>query len=380
MDRSSSGSSRRFALGPRGWLFTVLALVVVTELALRGFGYGREAGSMASEHYGWRMVGGRDRVDPKTGLRVTTNAQGFRDREWASPPVDEHGAAVRDAELLRIAWLGNSNMWGGGDVPVELRCDRLVEGRVARELERRGDPRRVLTMNFAQPGYTFEQMARLWEDVVRPYRPDVLIVPLCCYDIRPMRPSFERSHYPLRRMIESSALFDLYKTTLGGGWHAQDAASVKVVEVAVEVDPFAAELRELQTQLERRLAEVHDQARADGTRMIVVALPVLDDFFDAERPWIGATWKTWCESRGVDFVDPLPRFRGAMQPLLDTLEERGITRGEVFAHDWTSVDGVQLPGAADTCFWFLDPDHYTRRGHRMIAESLVGTLLDAPSR
>ena len=62
---------------------------------------------------------------------------------------------------------------------------------LAKSLQKSGDSRTVEVMNFAVQGYVFEQMARVYEDKIRPYAPDLLIVPVHPHDIVPMAPAEE---------------------------------------------------------------------------------------------------------------------------------------------------------------------------------------------
>jgi hypothetical protein len=369
-NRVSPARSR--SLGPRGWFLIALVALFGLEFALRAFGFGYVVGSEASARYGWRMLPEQAVVHADTGIETRTNALGFRDREWGEP--------APDPTHLRVAWLGNSMIWGGNRIRVEQRCDRQLEELAARRLADGGGARPLLSMNFAQPGYTFEQMARVWEDLARPFRPDVLIVPLCAYDIRPMRASIDRVHYPFWRTIESSALFDLYKRMAGGGWHPELAREELDVELSVVDDPFAPEHLLLRIELDARVEEVLAQARELGTRMIVVALPTLADLTEPERRWFGDHWAAWCAEHGVEYVDPRPRFRTAMQPLFDELATKGLTPQDVWGRFIDHSRTATLETRLAACFHFDDPTHFTARGHLALADALVDAVLRAGAR
>ncbi|MBI5432538.1 MAG: hypothetical protein HZA52_06890 [Planctomycetes bacterium] len=350
----------------------VLACLLGLEFALRAFGFGYVVGSESSARYGWRMLPEQTVAHAETGIETRTNALGFRDREWGEP--------APDPSRTRVAWLGNSMIWGGNRIRVEQRCDRQLEELAARRLDDGANARPLLAMNFAQPGYTFEQMARVWEDLVRPFRPDVLIVPLCAYDIRPMRASIDRVHYPLWRTVESSALFDLYKRIAGGGWHPELARAELDVELSIADDPFAPEHLLLRIELDARIEEVLAQARSLGTRVIVVALPTLADFTEPDRRWFGDHWAEWCAERGVDFVDPRPRFRTAMQPLFDELAAKGLGTQDVWGRFIDHSRAAVVETRAAACFHFDDPTHFTPRGHLALADALVDAVLPVSAR
>lgn len=368
---------RRLLAGPRGWFLAALVALLAGELALRAAGFGGALLSQASARYGWRIVGGQAVVHERTGIAVETNELGFRDREFGSPPADASDPRAPASGEARVAWLGNSMVWGGGHVALERRCDRELETRLNRRLRQLAPARGVRSLNFAQPGYTFEQMARVWEDLVRPYRPAVLIVPLTCYDVRPMWPSYDRARYPFWRTLESSALFDAYQRVRGGGWRPEVDAERSALESALAADPFAPEHAALWSALEERLESLIARARADGTRVVVVALPLLEDLIERDRRWFGERWAAWCAAREVDFVDPLPRFRVAMQPLLAELAGRGTAPQSLWRRDGDPSAPFELDARLANCFLFDDPQHYTPRGHYALADALLEPVLRA---
>lgn len=359
---------RRTLRGPRGWFLLVLVTLLALELALRAAGFGGALLSRSSARYGWRIVENQSYVEPRTGIRIDVNDFGFRDRPFGSPePIPD---------VRRVAWLGNSMIWGGAHVELERRCDRELEKRVSKTLAERGSSTRIQTLNFAQPGYTFEQMARLYEDVVRPFHPAVLVVPLTAYDFRPRRAASEHAEYPFWRTIESSALFDVYKRFLGGGLRPA-LTEESLQEAAIGRDPLAPEYEELRRALEARVASLALAARAEGTRVIVVAMPTLDDVLHPERPWIGGRWTEFCAARGLEFVDPRPRFLDVMGPLLSELAQRGIAAESLWRRDGDPSRKFELRSPLANCFLFDDPLHLSPRGHFALADALYEPVLRA---
>src|SRR5688572_33365120 len=134
---------------PRTWFLVVALVLAGTEFGLRAAGYGQFMLTYSSERYGWRYPPGLEYVDAPNPVPVRINRFGFRDAEWPEPE--------RDPRKLRIAVLGNSVMWGGGGLELEQRVDRVLRDEVQGRLDIAGDARVVETLDFALPGYTFEQ-------------------------------------------------------------------------------------------------------------------------------------------------------------------------------------------------------------------------------
>jgi lysophospholipase L1-like esterase len=221
-------------IGPRT-IACVLTLVAL-ELALYHLGnFGKWVVQEQVERYGWQMLPDQDGWSREYDIPERINAWGFRDdRDWEAPRLDAEGRPAGDPHLFRVAVVGNS-MTYGTSVPVDETWPQVLEGLIADELERRGDPRRALVMNFAVQGYTFEQMARLYEDRVRRWRPDLLVWPLLTPDMRPMRPARDDFDYGFRRLVIRTAIYDFLRRHVIHRWipepgveePARDAATGK---------------------------------------------------------------------------------------------------------------------------------------------------------
>jgi lysophospholipase L1-like esterase len=211
-------------IGPRVIAFA--AALVALELGLYHLGdYGKWVVQERSARYGWRMLPHQDGWSRDYDVPERINAWGYRDdRDWAPPLTDEEGRARHDPGLLRVAVVGNS-MTYGTSVPVESTWPQVLERELEAELERRGDPRDVLVMNFAVQGYTFEQMARIYDDRIRAWRPDVLVWPALPPDIRPMHPEQDDADYRFRRQVIRTATYDMLRHHVIHKWIPQAGAS-----------------------------------------------------------------------------------------------------------------------------------------------------------
>ena len=93
---------------------------------------------------------------------VSDIAPGSADSPW-----------IKDESVFRVAIVGNS-MTFGTSVPIEETWGRQLEEALVKDFAARGVHRMPLVMNFAVQGYVFEQMARVYEDRIHPWRPDLL--------------------------------------------------------------------------------------------------------------------------------------------------------------------------------------------------------------
>ncbi|QDU67607.1 hypothetical protein [Engelhardtia mirabilis] len=214
-------------IGPRT-VAMVLSLAAL-ELGLYHLGdYGKWIVQEQSARYGWRMLPNQRGWSRDFDVREQTNDRGFRDdRDWGSAPLEDGGSwfsqilpaapVEEDADLLRIATVGNS-MTYGTSVPVGSTWPRVLETLIAEEFVRRGDPRGVRVMNFATQGYTFEQMARIYEDEIRPWAVDLLIWPTIAADTRPMRPATDDVDYDFRRTVIRTATYDMLREQVIDHW------------------------------------------------------------------------------------------------------------------------------------------------------------------
>lgn len=99
----------------------------------------------------------------QAGVRLSTNRHGFRERNV--PLKKPEG-------VIRLAVLGASFTMGGG-VP-----DEQIYSRQLQRLFEASAPGRYQVLNFAVAGYNHLQMAASYEAFVKPFEPDVVLVPV----------------------------------------------------------------------------------------------------------------------------------------------------------------------------------------------------------
>lgn len=344
---------------PRTWIVIAVLALVVGELTLRGLGFGRFVMTYSSARYGWRYPPGLEYVDAPSPVTVRINDHGFRDRDF--------GAARPEASVLRVAVIGNSVVWGGGGLAVEQRFDTLLAEKLRAELARRGDARAVETLNFALPGYAFEQSARIWEDEVRAFRPDVLLVPILPYDVRPMRAMQDAPRYPFSGFVRRSATRDWVQRSLFGGWGAGVSDQQRAVENAVRADPFAAEHAALWSAMLARIEGMHAAVASDSGVLVLISIPTLEDVLAARTERTAQRVGPWAASRGIAHIDALDDFAAQMQPLLAEIEHANVPWKALWQRGADTSHASSLPHAASSCFFFHDPDHLTPRGHAVLA-------------
>lgn len=223
--------------GPLSWIgartLACVGVLVLLELGAHHLGnFGKWVVQEQSARYGWRMLPDQHGWSRDYDIPEVINAWGYRDeRDWDPPRTDAEGRAVNDPGLFRVAVLGNS-MTYGTSVAVEDTWPRELEALLDAELERRADARDALVMNFAVQGYTFEQMARVYDDQIRAWRPDLLIWPLIPPDVRPMRPARDDAEYGLRRSVIRTATYDLLRHYVIHKWIPEPAREAPAPDAA----------------------------------------------------------------------------------------------------------------------------------------------------
>ncbi|MCB9898295.1 MAG: SGNH/GDSL hydrolase family protein [Planctomycetes bacterium] len=344
-----------------------------------------------SERYGWVMLPEQQRWSRDMTVREDINAEGFRDREWAPPVRAADGTWQKDETLYRVAFVGNS-MTYGTSVPVEETFARRLEDALRERFAAAGDPRDVLVMNFAVQGYVFEQMARVYEDDIRPYRPDLLVVPFHPHDIMPMKPSVDDPHYDFRTEVLRTATFDFLNRTIINRWiptlPTRDRKAQKEwidLDTFLTEQPFAREAKPYREAAQARMDEVLSEVEADGGHLAIVSLPRWRKLFQpqilgAESLWAG--W-TWDRRPRVVHCNPQPLFEPPMQPLVAEIRSKQLeawTTHDLSELTWTDADGVSHPGdqlehGDESLFLLHDTGHYTSRGHAVIAAALYADLV-----
>lgn len=389
---------------PIGWrTVLVVALLAAVELSLKHVGgFGWWAATERSERYGWRMLPDQDARSRDLSIAERINAYGFRDREWDPPISDGEGGWLKDDSLYRVAIVGNSFTYGTS-VAIEDAYSRQIEQLIQAELDQRDVDKQALVMNFAVQGYCLEQMARVYEDLIRPFQVDLLIVPCHHHDAFPMAPAADDPDYDFRRWVIRSATYDMLVRHVINRWIPPPSMAVLATGKAAgeggpdinwrQLDkdmmerPFSRQFRPLWDKAAQRMQSLDDMLAEDNGRLLLATLPrhrkyfKPDKVFDASSKWAG--W-VWPHKDRVSLSVPFERFRDEMQPVIDEIIAKDMGEDPPFdlsTLSWTDADGVAHPGdelqTAELSLHILeDMGHMTARGHRVMAEEVFATMLE----
>jgi len=371
---------------------TVVLLLVALELVLRhAGGFGWWTVNEQSELYGWRMLPDQDARSRELTVPEHINHFGFRDREWDPPRRDAAGAWVKDESVYRVAVLGNS-MSFGTSVPVEQIYPRVLEDQLQARLAAAGDKRRALVMNFAVQGYCLEQMARVYENIVRPWRPDLLIVALHPHDVIPMRPSIDDPPYDLRTWVMRTACYDLLVRHVIDRWippappPAEARAATREwteLDDSLTEQPFSQANRPWYDAAAKRMDEVRALVESDGGRLLLLPLPRWRQHFDAKVLGSDLLWKGYARARtSVLLANPWPEFESRMRPVAEEILAKGLpaaTTHDLSAFTWKDEQGHEHPGtelqtAEQSLLQLNDMGHFTARGHAAVADVVAREL------
>jgi hypothetical protein len=386
--------SRLRLIGTR--TFTVVALLVAFELVLKhAFGYGWWTVNEKSERYGWVMLPDQDARSRDLTVEERINSLGFRDREWAPPHRGPDGAWARDERLFRVAVLGNS-MTFGTSVPIEQVFSRDLEDLLNAELQRRSDTRTALVMNFAVQGYCLEQSARVYEDIVRPWVPDLLVVPLHPQDVQPMKPAVDDAEWGLRRYVMRTATYDLLLRNVINRWmppvplNAEARKLVKEwegIEDSLKQRPFAKDNHAYFEQAGKRLDQVLEEARADDTRLALVYLPAWRKHFQPEVRNADTYFGPWATRHEGEVLqaNPWPEFERLMKPVVEEIFAKGMPGGTTYdltTLSWTDAQGQvhrgdELETGSQSLHLLDDLGHLTAKGHAVVAQSIFDAVMQA---
>ena len=363
------------------WSSTRFGQLVVTE---------------SSERFGWVMLPDQSRWSREGDIPEVINNFGYRDRDWDPPRRAAGGEGwVKDDGLLRVAVLGQS-MTYGTSVAIEDTWPRALEAALAADLEARGDPRRVLVMNFAVQGYVLEQMERVYEDHVRPFRPDVLLVPLHMGDILPMPQTVAEADFRYRRPWFRTATRDLLHRQVVGKWIPRPRApgppppDTGGLRHHVRTDPRNPALFKTWSIAGGHLNSMQERVQADGGRLGVVVLPTLWQLMDPDRLDVSFQLTSWAERRAVVHPEwpriPILKARREFGAAQETLTRAIVARLQTRGPDGTPLapnpDGLpdgpkgentlppDWPGFDQRLFLQQDVGHYNPAGHRLLGETV----------
>jgi lysophospholipase L1-like esterase len=343
---------RRWRCGPRtGVLLGALALAGTEGLLRLTTDLDQQLLTECSARLGWRTLPHQRVVDPRTGVSYRANDFGFRDDDFGRG-ADGLPLAVDDSSAHLVV-LGNSISFGE-HVAEEQSWPAVLEAQLAAQ----ADPAApVEVWNLAQRGYCLEQQVLLARDLVLPLRPDVLLLALNSYDVRPMRPEYDPPHYPLRELLVRTTSYQFLNQIVLEqrrelGQRAVAAAGPEALEEwnatqrAVREDPNAEELLWLRERAEESVAELARECAAAGTRLVLVTLP------EEQRRRAATTRARW-------------RHFAATHPGVQWIEAGA---------------GLDLRGGDEAAWLEHDPQHLSPHGHRRVAETVAAGLASAGGR
>ena len=365
-----------------GWRAVIVALCFVgLELGLRQGGYGKWVITERDERLGWVMLPDQDRYSHDLTIEEHINSYGFRDDDWAPPERAGDGSWAKDESVYRVAIVGNSVTYGTS-VPVEETWCRVLQDELRALFETAGDARTPLVMNFAVQGYTFEQMARNYEDNIRPFRPDLLVVPTIPHDVAPFEGGVDDFDFPYRRSVVRTATHDWLHKRVVPKWRAAvrprwavagGAEELARAEAQLTARPFGPESRPLWDAAAERMAEVQAMVEADGGRLAIVDLPRLFPVLKPNLKLPSSYWKPWAEERGVAHVDTVDALRESMGPLVGELS---FLKANFVNDAALQARLAKLSNIERNCYLIFDLGHYSARGHRVVARTFLRGLIE----
>ncbi len=360
-----------------------LAAIVVTalcagEVALRQAGYGKRLITESSARFGWVRLPNQQ-FTSALGQLVRINSLGYRARDWQAP-----GSAEQEASLLRIAIVGNSVGSPVKVMPEESFPRLLEEG-----LQERLGQRPVLVMNFSSPGYTIEQCARVYQDHIRPFRPDVVVILVNAHSPRPMVEAEDPRRFPLRSSLQRTAYFDYYERhwvrwetpgtvhpeAIRDAHHRARAYEAQRLGELIREKPFSPECAGLWEAMEERMATVANDLEERHGVLILAHVPRITRLAKQEPGKLHGTATRlgqWAgRVTGGKFLDLTPHMQRGCGELLAEVRDTGRDPRVIWRRVLNSGAGLELLHSGQTPFFFDDPEHLTPLGHEVIAAGLL---------
>lgn len=240
-----------------------------------------------------------------------TNGDGMRDRP--RPPNKLPG-------LRRIAVLGDSVTYGYG-LPIHQAFPQQMEA-LAWET---GRPTEVF--NVALPGWSTRQEREAYQRIVRPYKPDLVVVAVCLNDIPDLHFNLTRPPQWLTWLHDHSALIRRLVDA-----QAREIRNVKTLFATPPDDRTATAM----ALFEAEIAAFHKDVIGDGSDFLVVLFPFRFQVLPAApKPTVQSRLATFCTRNGIRYLDALP---------------------------------IIAPLGAEA---YLDYDHFSARGAHIIAATLL---------
>lgn len=290
-----------------------ITVVLVGVLGLVGEWYLRTYAPL-SDHRGlfrltqdpafYGMIPNSDVV--KQGVRITTNSDGYRDREFVEPSIS--GAFV-------IAVLGDSYTFAQG-VPQESTFPAIMEKILNRKVGK--DHFRV--WNLGVSGYNTDQESYILESFVLPRRPAWVVAGYNINDYEPVsippidppgqiqEPPDQLEHKKSLLNIDlvvihfvKHKLGDLVRKIRPGWYHSSYVSDVKKAYQSPN-GPWS--------NVAMRLKAMNQMCLSAGIGFTVALLPAMFDFTRYEFEDVHAVVYAFCKENGIDVIDVAPFFSG----------------------------------------------------------------------
>lgn len=341
----------------------MLGLLAI-EWSLRSYtSYGATVEREADPALGWRLRAA-DLAYGESGIPLRINSHGFRDQKWL--PAD----SGQEFDL-RIAVLGDSVTFGAG-VEESERWTDLLEESIRAETPQRA----TIVMNFGLPGYTLEQMAQCYEHVVRPYKPDLVLLALNDISARPASVLEPEHGSPLAQAVRGTAVYDFWQRSVSAGDHARgrrynsrERAERRRVQ-AIWAEPFAPAHELMWRRFIRRTAELADEVHSDGSQLVLIPLPAFVHCRHPDGPRLAARLAHWDPIHNLTRIDSFQAFRKVMDPLLKHVEAAGLDSDLIWSQRGKLMGPLDPQWAGQSLFFLHDPRHVSSTGHALLADEI----------
>ena len=356
-------------LGARFWVLLLLLAMASTEFGLRRAGFAAAAAAELDPDLGWRKQPSQS-VPGIWGEGVEINGHGFRDRTWADPSEAEQSVLSGGQRGLRVAVLGDSVGYGAG-VEVERGFARLLEGGLRGKL---GPD--VLVQNFSIPGWTLEQMVKAYELEASRWKPDVVVLLAGTACVRPALPVKLGSHYPLRRTVERTAVWDFLRRRVLRDPTAEEQAALPELRGREHIvkDPYGEQAQPFWTEAGAHLGRLGSAVETDGAELLVVLVPRLMELTRAD--WRSSSsgvdraaehWQRMLEEApSAGFLDLRMMFRLQLLPVMKQAAEQGVPLHRVWGKQ-AKADGLVSVDQATHPYLVGDSTHLSSWGHSILA-------------
>jgi HEAT repeat protein/lysophospholipase L1-like esterase len=273
-------------------LLLAAGATAVTALALEGAGrfieWRQPPPAVAGYIWDWRVEWEGDFPAFRPGTvawpREPVNTDGFRDR-WH--------AKERLPYTSRVVALGDSVTFGAGLEPDEAYPQRL-------ESVLRAEGRRVEVFNAGMIGWSTRQERLAYERLIRPYRPDLVLLGVCLNDIPEIQNNLAKPPGWLQAMHERSALV---RFVVGG--HRREIQRVEQLFTRHD----APVVREAMARFFDEVRALAASTKADGAELRLLVFPFRFQVVDsAPAPLVQAEIEAFCAREGLRCLDARPRL------------------------------------------------------------------------